>query len=176
MHRHTHYLCSTDICRSVHPREARLFQGSTATGSFKVEEIAGFDQSDLAVGKYITDRWACLDHHQFRNWCYIVEVVDSHAVDGDKAEVAISMIFTFLCTDFISTSSSSTPSLPARGHFHLGHVHPALPLDRWGKHWGREDQRGQIRQAIHRRGELSMRWYLTNSAYDHQLSPFLIVR
>ena len=67
MHRCTHYLCSTDICRSVHPREARLFQGSTATGSFKVEEIAGFDQSDLAVGKYITGRCACLDNHQFGN-------------------------------------------------------------------------------------------------------------
>jgi hypothetical protein len=36
--------------RAPHPREARLFQGSTATGSFKVEEVANYDQSDLIAG------------------------------------------------------------------------------------------------------------------------------
>ena len=69
------------------------------------------------------------------------------------------------------------PSRPPRGHFHLGHVHPALPLDRWGKHWGREDERGQIRQAVHRRGEISMKcfkrddtWYCNHSWLDTDIS------
>ena len=47
-------LCSLSITRSLsrapHPREARLFQASTATGSFKVEEVANYDQSDLNTG------------------------------------------------------------------------------------------------------------------------------
>ena len=62
-HPPTHHVWSINVCRSVHPREARLFQGSTATGSFKVEEIAGFDQSDLAVGKYISGGYVCVDDH-----------------------------------------------------------------------------------------------------------------
>jgi hypothetical protein len=40
--------------RAPHPREARLFQGSTATGSFKVEEVANYDQSDLIAGNIHT--------------------------------------------------------------------------------------------------------------------------
>ena len=34
------------------PRDARLFQASTASGSFKVEEVANFDQSDLLQGTH----------------------------------------------------------------------------------------------------------------------------
>ena len=63
IYRDTHFVCSINLCRSVHPREARLFQGSTATGSFKVEEIAGFDQSDLAVGKYIAGGYVYVDDY-----------------------------------------------------------------------------------------------------------------
>jgi hypothetical protein len=35
------------------PRDARLFQASTASGSLKVEEVANFDQSDLLQGTQI---------------------------------------------------------------------------------------------------------------------------
>jgi hypothetical protein len=38
------------LSRAPHPREARLFQASTATGSFKVVEVANYDQSDLIAG------------------------------------------------------------------------------------------------------------------------------
>ena len=62
-HPPTHHVWSINVCRSVHPREALLFQGSTATGSFKVEEIVGFDQSDLAVGKYIAGGYVYVDDY-----------------------------------------------------------------------------------------------------------------
>lgn len=38
------------------PRDARLFQASTASGSFKVEEVANFDQSDLLQGTHTYTR------------------------------------------------------------------------------------------------------------------------
>lgn len=53
---HHHKLKVTDQPHTTHtrsgpqPREARLFQASTSTGNFKVEEIVNFDQSDLIPG------------------------------------------------------------------------------------------------------------------------------